>query len=182
MRIIAGKYKGRILKTPPAKLTRPTTDKTKESIFNYLTNIIKFEGMLMCDLYAGSGSLGLEALSRGAQEVHFVEKNFSVVKILRQNISLLNAEDKTKIFRLPAVRFSKMKNHEQYDFIFADPPFFKDDIHIVAQNILLNGFLKEEGIFLIERSIQTREKDIKQLSAEPFKQLGDSLIYKLSPR
>ncbi len=180
MRIIAGKYKGRILKNPPAKLTRPTTDKTKEAIFNYLNNIIDFEGILMCDIYAGSGSLGLEALSRGAAEVHFVEKNFSVVKVLQQNISMLNAGDKTKIFKLPAVRFSKMKNHEQYDLIFADPPFFKDDIHIVAKNILDNGFLVPGGIFLIERSVQTKEKDVANFGTVPFKQLGDSLIYKLT--
>ncbi len=180
MRIIAGKYKGRVLKVPPVKLTRPTTDKTKEAIFNYLNNIFDFDGILMCDIYAGSGSLGLEALSRGAKEIHFVEKNFAVVKILQQNISMLKAKEYTKIFKLPAVRFSRMKNHAQYDFIFADPPFFKDDIHVVARNILNNNFLKENGIFLIERSIQTREKDIENFGVEPFKQLGDSLIYSLS--
>ncbi len=179
MRIIAGKYKGRILKIPPAKFTRPTTDKTKEALFNYLNNVIDFEGILMCDIYAGSGSLGLEALSRGAREIHFVEKNFAVVKILQQNISMLKAGEYTKIFKLPAVRFSKMKNHAQYDLIFADPPFFKDDIHIVAENILNNGFLSSNGIFLIERSVQTKEKDIEAFGAEPFKQLGDSLIYSL---
>ena len=83
MRIIAGQFKGRVIKFPNSKLVRPTTDKTKESIFNYLVHSINFDGVKVCDIYAGSGSLGLEALSRGAAEVHFVEKDFHVSKMLQ---------------------------------------------------------------------------------------------------
>ena len=88
MRIIAGEFRGRILKFPKSKLVRPTTDKNKEAIFNYLQNYLSFDGIKMCDIYAGSGSLGLESLSRGAAEVHFVEKNFQVFKILKENVSI----------------------------------------------------------------------------------------------
>lgn len=177
MRIIAGKYKGRIIKFPKSNLVRPTTDKNKESIFNYLTNQIDFDEIKVLDIYAGSGSLGLEALSRGAAEVHFVEKDFHVSKMLEENILSLNAKDECKIYRTDAIRFSKMKTHEKYNLILADPPFFQYDIHIVVRNILENNFLDEEGIFLVERSIQTKEKDEEAFQQTYFRKLGDSLIY-----
>jgi 16S rRNA (guanine966-N2)-methyltransferase len=177
MRIIAGKFKGRIVKFPKSNLVRPTTDKNKESIFNYLVHSIDFDGIQVCDIYAGSGSLGLEALSRGASEVHFIEKDFHVSKMLQENISSLDADEQCKIFRMDAIRFSKMSEHSKYDLILADPPFFKDDIYLVIKNILLNDFLNEEGIILVERSIQTQKEDQENFGHEPFKRLGDSLIY-----
>ncbi len=177
MRIIAGKYKGRIVKFPKSNLVRPTTDKNKESIFNFLNNQIDFDGIKVLDIYAGSGSLGLEALSRGAAEVHFVEKDFNVSKMLEENINALNAKNECKIFRMEALRFSKMKEHEKYNLILADPPFFNYDIHFVVKNILENNFLEEDGIFLVERSIQTKEKDETAFQQNFFRKLGDSLIY-----
>lgn len=177
MRIIAGKYKGRIVKFPKSDLVRPTTDRNKESIFNYLTNQIDFDGIKVLDIYAGSGSLGLEALSRGATLVHFVEKDFHVSKMLAENIESLNAKNECKIFRTDAIRFSKMKEHEKYNLILADPPFFHFDVHNVVKNLLENNFLEEDGILLIERSIQTKEKDEKEFQQEFFRKLGDSLIY-----
>ena len=177
MRIIAGKYKGRVVKFPNSKLVRPTTDKNKESIFNYLVHSMDFDGIRVCDIYAGSGSLGLEALSRGAGEVHFVEKDFHVSKMLRENISSLKAEDECRIFRMDAMRFSKMTDNIRYDLIIADPPFFKDDIHIVVRNVMERKLLTDDGIMLVERSIQTRSKDEESFGFEAFKRLGDSLIY-----
>jgi len=177
MRIIAGKFKGRTIKFPNSKLVRPTTDKTKESIFNYLVHSIDFDGIKVCDIYAGSGSLGLEALSRGAGVVHFVEKDFHVSKMLQENISSLDAEDSCKIYRMDAVRFSKMTEQEKYDLILADPPFFKNDIHQVVKNILEKNFLSENGLMIVERSVQTKKEDREAFSIEPFKRLGDSLIY-----
>ncbi|MCL6097954.1 MAG: 16S rRNA (guanine(966)-N(2))-methyltransferase RsmD [Bacteroidetes bacterium] len=177
MRIIAGKFKGRVIKFPNSKLVRPTTDKVKESLFNYLVHSIDFDEIKVCDIYAGSGSLGLEALSRGAGEVHFVEKDFHVSKMLQENITSFGADDECKIFRMEAVRFSKMYEHEKYNLILADPPFFKNDIHKVVQNILTNGFLSSDGILLVERSIQTQKEDEAAFGKTAQKRLGDSLIY-----
>ena len=178
MRIITGKYGGRNIKFPNSKLVRPTTDKVKESLFNYLVHSINFEGIKVCDIYAGSGSLGLEALSRGAAQIHFVEKDFHVVKTLESNIDSLLAKDVCKIFKMEAVKFSKIKDHDTYDLILADPPFFKDDVHALVQNLLERNYLNENGIMLIERSIQTKENDMQHFGCEPFKKIGDSLIYK----
>lgn len=180
MRIIAGKFKGRTIKFPNSKLVRPTTDKTKESIFNYLVHSIDFDGIKVCDIYAGSGSLGLEALSRGADVVHFVEKDFRVSKMLNENIDSLDARDSCKIFRMDAVRFSKITDHEKYDLIIADPPFFKNDIHSVVRNILEKDFLNEDGLMIVERSVQTKKEDQEAFNVEPFKRLGDSLIYQFT--
>ncbi|OGU34876.1 MAG: 16S rRNA (guanine(966)-N(2))-methyltransferase RsmD [Ignavibacteria bacterium GWB2_35_6b] len=177
MRIISGKFKGRVVKMPKSDLVRPTTDRNKESLFNYLNNIIDFDGIKVCDIYAGSGALGLEALSRGAGEVHFVEKNFPVYKTLQENIISLGVESSTKIFKMEAVKFTTISQHEQYDLILADPPFFKDDIHKALQNLLQRNYLKEEGLIIIERSIQTEDKDVKAFKKEPFKKMGDSLFY-----
>ncbi|MEG8946588.1 16S rRNA (guanine(966)-N(2))-methyltransferase RsmD [Rosettibacter firmus] len=177
MRIIAGKYKGRIIKFPNSKLVRPTTDKVKESLFNYLSNQIDFEGIKVCDIYAGSGSLGLEALSRGAAEVHFVEKDFFVVKVLKENILSLDAEENCKIYKTEAIKFTRMKNHDKYDLILADPPFFKNDIHMVVRNIIERNYLIENGIMIVERSVQTKSEDTENFKCEPFKKIGDSLIY-----
>lgn len=180
MRIISGIFKGRVVKMPKSNLVRPTTDRNKESLFNYLNNIIDFDGIKVCDIYAGSGSLGLEALSRGAAEVHFVEKNFPVYKTLQENIVSLNAESSTKIFKMEAVKFTTISQHEKYDLILADPPFFKDDIHIVLENLLQRNYLNGEGLIIIERSIQTEEKDVNAFKKEPFKKMGDSLFYQFT--
>ncbi|MBN1300802.1 MAG: 16S rRNA (guanine(966)-N(2))-methyltransferase RsmD [Melioribacteraceae bacterium] len=177
MRIIAGKYRGIPVKFPKSDLVRPTTDRNKESIFNILNNRIDFEGIRVLDIYAGSGSLGLEALSRGAAEVCFVEQNFKVSAVLKENIDKVKAQKECKVIISDAVKFTASLSTVNYDLILADPPFFKNDIHLVYKNILNNNFLNEGGIFLIERSIQTREKDVEIFAMEPERRLGDSVIY-----
>ncbi|MFA7419396.1 MAG: 16S rRNA (guanine(966)-N(2))-methyltransferase RsmD [Melioribacteraceae bacterium] len=177
MRIIAGKFKGRTVKFPKSNLVRPTTDKTKESLFNYLVHSMDFDGIKVCDIYAGSGSLGLEALSRGAGEVHFIEKDFHVSKMLDENIVSLDAKEDCKIFRMEAVKFSKMSEHDTYDLILADPPFFKYDIHDAMKNLMERNYLNEDGLIIVERSIQTKKEDEEAFGIEAFKKIGDSLIY-----
>jgi 16S rRNA (guanine966-N2)-methyltransferase len=180
MRIIAGRFKGRTVKFPKSNLVRPTTDKVKESLFNYLVHSIDFTDIKVCDIYAGSGSLGLEALSRGASEVHFVEKDFHVTQVLQENIKSLGAFEESKIFRIEAVRFTKMSTNEKYNLILADPPFFKNDIYDVVRNLLKNDFLEKEGLLLVERSIQTQTEDQIEFECKPFKKIGDSLIYQFT--
>ena len=177
MRIIAGEFKGRTIRVPKSKSVRPTTDKNKESIFNYIQNKIDFENIKVCDIYSGSGSLGLEALSRGAREVHFVENNYSVYKNLHHNIETLKVTEKTKVIKMSALNFSRLSQHEKYNLIIADPPFFKFDIYSVTEYLIHNQYLETGGILLVERSIQTEEKDISNFDIRPVKKLGDSLIY-----
>jgi 16S rRNA (guanine966-N2)-methyltransferase len=180
MRIISGDFKGRLIKVPDSKLIRPTTDRVRETFFNLLNNRISFEGIKVLDLYSGSGSLGLECLSRGAASVDFVEKNFVIYKNLSENIRSLGVEDHCKIFKMEAVKFTTLTNHSSYDLILADPPFFKDDIYKVVENIKTNGYLAEDSFIFIERSIQTKIKDSENLKNEPFKIIGDTCLYQIS--
>ncbi len=177
MRIIAGKFRGRIIKVPKSKLVRPTTDKNREAIFNYLNNIIDFTESNVLDLYAGSGALGIESISRGSNEVHFVENNFIIYKNLLNNLETLNATEQSRVFKMSSIKFTSLKEHKTYDLIIADPPFFKNDIYNVVENIKKNNFLSEDGIMIIERSIQTKKEDVENFRLEPIKKLGDSLIY-----
>ncbi len=180
MRIIAGILKGRQIKVPKSKLVRPTTDRTREALFNYMNNFIDFEGITVCDIYAGSGALGFESLSRGAGKVDFVEKSYLFSKNLQNNISSLEQNTKCRLFNTSALKFSRMKEHISYDLILADPPFFKEDIYVVAQNLLEGKFVSPGGYFFIERSIQTRDQDILNFKAEPIRRMGDSVIYSLN--
>lgn len=179
MRIISGKFKGRLIKVPDSKLIRPTTDRVRETLFNLLNNKIDFNDIKVLDIYAGSGSLGLECISRGAGEVHFVEKNFLIYKNLQENINSLDAGTECRIFKMEALRFSQISDHDKYDLILADPPFFTDDIYKVVDNFKSNKYLNDSGFIIIERSIQTKAKDITHLNAEPFKIIGDTCLYEI---
>ncbi len=177
MRIIAGKYKGRIISSPNSKYIRPMTDRVRVTLFDKLSNMIDFEGIKVLDLYSGTGSIGLEALSRGASEVHFVEQDFSIYKNLVKNIESLEVESQTKIFKMEASKHSRLTEHFKYNLILADPPFFKDDIYEVVKNLLVNNFLEEDGKIIVQRSIRTQKKDKLHFEVEPFKVVGDSCLY-----
>jgi 16S rRNA (guanine966-N2)-methyltransferase len=179
MRIISGEFKGRLIHVPQSKDIRPTTDRVRETLFNLLNNKLDFNGLKVLDLYSGSGSLGLECLSRGAREIHFVERNPFIYKNLINNIASLHAEDKCTVFKMEAVRYSYAGINKDYDLIIADPPFFKDDIYKVVENLLRNKFLNESGFIIIERSIQTKEKDTANFKTVPFKIIGDACLYEI---
>lgn len=181
MRIISGEFKGRYIKVPDSKLIRPTTDRVRETLFNLLNNRIDLDGMKVLDIYAGSGSLGLECISRGAASVHFVEKNFPIYKNLQENIDSLDAGSRCSIYKMEALKLSQISSHDQYDFIIADPPFFKDDIYTVVKQLKENNFFVPEGFMWIERSVQTRGKDSENFATEPFKVIGDTCLYEIDP-
>jgi 16S rRNA (guanine966-N2)-methyltransferase len=179
MRIISGKFKRRMITSPNSKYIRPMTDRVRVNLFDIVTNKVNFNGIKVLDLYSGSGSLGLECISRGADEVHFVEKNFVIYKNLVKNIESLSVGAQCRIFKMEVIKFSRMDEHEMYDLIFADPPFFKDDIYETVENILTKKFMQKNGLIIIQRSIQTKEKDKLHFEVEPFKIIGDSCLYSL---
>jgi len=180
LRITSGYLKGRYINVPKSDLVRPTTERVRETIFNILNNRMSFEGIKVLDMYAGSGALGFECLSRGAEEVHFVEKNSVIYRTLEDNMKLLQAEDNCKIFKMSAIKFSSLQKNVEYDLILADPPFFKDDIYNVVGNILNNKCLRSDCFMIIERSIQTKQKDIENFKVEPFKIIGDACLYEIT--
>ncbi len=176
LRIISGELGGRFIKAPDSKFTRPTTEKVKESIFNQLNNFFGFDDSFVLDLYSGSGSLGFEALSRGAREVHFIEKNFKVYQNLTENAAKLGVNDRVKIFKTDTVKYLSSCSYK-YDLILADPPFFMFDIHECFDIIKVKKLLSADGILLIERSVQTVEKDSAAFGLEPYRRIGDTALY-----
>ncbi|MDP3682656.1 MAG: 16S rRNA (guanine(966)-N(2))-methyltransferase RsmD [Ignavibacteria bacterium] len=180
LRIISGLLKGRMIKAPDSDLTRPTTDRVRETIFNLLNNKINFDGIFVLDFFAGSGALGFESLSRGAAKVTFVEKNYPIYKNLFDNIKALNVEDNCEIVKSDAVQFAKYATGKRFELILADPPFFQYSIYDVVKYVFENDLLADDGYFIIERSIQTLKKDVEGFRKEPFKRIGDTCLYEFT--
>lgn len=121
VRIIAGEFKGRRLKTPSGDTVRPTGDRVREAWFSILQRPVR--GARVLDLFAGSGALGLEALSRGAVSADFVENHRVALSTLKANIATLRVEDRTVVHGVDALRFAEQLHPGQYDVAFADPPY-----------------------------------------------------------
>jgi len=136
-----------------------------------------FEEATILDIYAGSGALGFEALSQGVKKITFIEQNYQIYQNIIFNATELGVLESVEIVKSDAVKFAKRTN-SQFDLILADPPFFKNDIYLVFEEIFKRNLLTENGLLIIERSIQTESEDIKVFQKEPIKKLGDSLIYK----
>jgi len=124
MRIIAGEFRGRTLRPPSDRCTRPTADRVREAWFSILGEDLV--GAHVVDLFAGSGALGLEALSRGARMVEFVERGRSALTVLRSNIATLDAEDRVRVHRADALRFAETLAGDAFDIALADPPYAGD--------------------------------------------------------
>jgi len=124
LRIIAGEFKGRRLQTPTGRAVRPTSDRVRESWFSILQQSIPDARVV--DLFAGSGALGFEALSRGAVAVDFVETHRDSLTALKANIEALKVEERVTIHRIDALRFAERLPPNAYDVAFADPPYATD--------------------------------------------------------
>jgi 16S rRNA (guanine966-N2)-methyltransferase len=179
IRIISGIFKGRFINVPSSKLIRPTTDRVRETLFNLLNNKIDFNELNILDLYSGSGSLGFEFISRGAKHITFVEKNFMIYKNLLDNIKTLGIENSCKVIKSEVLYYSKRKPEECFDIIIADPPYFNNDIYDVVKNLKTYNFINENGMIIIERSLQTKAQDILSLGVEPFKIIGDTSLFEI---
>ena len=152
MRIITGKYKGRHFDIPRAFKARPTTDFAKENIFKVMMCYLDFEGASALDLFAGTGSISLELVSRGCRQVISVESDRDHANFIRQCFEKLN--DKTDILiRGDAFKFIK-SCHQQFDFIFADPPYALEQLPEIPELILSKQLLKEGGVFVFEHGKQ----------------------------
>ena len=125
MRIVGGKFRGRALKSPASNAIRPTSDRLRESVFNILVHAYgnPIEGARVLDLFAGTGALGLEALSRGAHYTLFVEEAAEARALIRENIESLALTGATKIFRRDAATLGDMGPIAAFDLVFCDPPY-----------------------------------------------------------
>ena len=182
MRIIGGRFKGKKILEPKDKKTRPLKDLTKESIFNILKHSNKFnfalENSNILDLFSGIGSFGLEALSRNAKLVHFVENYTEALNILKTNIKNLNLEEKCEVIKediLNDFNFTKLK--KEYDLIFLDPPFKEKKINQLILRIYNSKILKNEGLLIIHRNKKENHIFPEELKILEKKTYGISEIF-----
>ena len=147
MRVIAGIRRGLKLKAPDGINTRPTTDRVKESVFNIIQSHLPAGNVL--DLFAGSGALGIEALSRGSEKCVFVENNRESYSLVEHNINLSKLSDKARLLFKDSVSYLKSAD-ESFDIIFLDPPYNKDFILPVLSLISERNLLADNGIVVVE--------------------------------
>ena len=148
MRIITGKYKGRHFDIPRTFKARPTTDFAKENIFNVLVQYVDFEEATALDLFAGTGSITLELLSRGCRQVVSIELDRDHHRFIQQCLSKLNV-DNAQCIRGDVFRFVK-SCRLQFDFIFADPPYALKELPQIPDIIFERGLLADDGVLVLE--------------------------------
>ena len=148
MRVVAGQWRGRPLVAPAGQGTRPTADRTREALFSMLVSRLgSLEGLRVADLYAGSGALGIEALSRGAAQAVFVENDPAAVRAIRANLSELKATDRGEVLPLSAARLAQA---QPFDLVFADPPYAPGSGTAVVEAVRRAAWLAPGGWLAVE--------------------------------
>ena len=180
MRIISGSLRGSTLYITGNKSTRPLKDLARESIFNLLTHsnkiVFQLERSNVLDLYAGTGSIGLECLSRYAKSVYFIENEKSAFEILEKNIEKLKLKKRTKIFFDDVFSLIEKQNisESKFDLVFCDPPFKDVNIEKLIELIFNRNLLNKDGIIILHRNKTTREK------LPSYFQIVDERVYGIS--
>lgn len=176
MRIVGGKFRGQRLLAPKGLATRPTTDRTRESLFNILGNRIDFDGLRVLDLFAGTGALGLEAMSRGAEYCLFVEEASKPCAAIRDNIETLGLSGETKVFKRDATRLGSVGTQSAFDLVFADPPYGKGLGERAAKSLLDGNWIKQETHFILEESSDSFPESLNGFELSDLRQFGDTSI------
>lgn len=173
MRIIAGEAKGRKLKSIKNTSTRPTLDRVKESLFNIITPYLMLDKGL--DLFAGFGSLGIEALSRGVGSFYFIEKNIKNCRVIKENIKIAGFENRAYVKQDNVFNFLK-NTVEKYDLILMDPPYKKSFIEDSLSLIIEKNILNEHGIIVAEHEKDLELSKISDLIVISHKIYGDTAL------
>tara|TARA_Y100000768_G_C23863905_1_gene627089 strand:- start:386 stop:943 length:558 start_codon:yes stop_codon:yes gene_type:complete len=161
MRIISGIFKGKSISFLKSKITRPLKDSVRENIFNIINHSnlleIKLNSANILDLYSGTGSFGIECISRGAKKVTFVEKDNFAIEILNKNLITLSIEEKTSIINDKIENYLNVINKEKFDIIFLDPPFaenkFIDEIKLIRKNKIFS----KKHLIIIHRESKSHD-------------------------
>jgi 16S rRNA (guanine966-N2)-methyltransferase len=174
MRVVAGNYGGRPLKTLAGKTTRPTTDKVKGAIFNMIGPY--FDGGRVLDLFSGSGSLAIEAVSRGMDSAVMVEKDRSAQMVILENIKMTKGSEKFQLLKMPAER-ALTNITGQFDLVLLDPPYAKETIVANLEKMQEKNLLAEEAIIVCETDKEVELPEaIGQLSISKEKMYGISKV------
>lgn len=174
MRIIAGRFKGRTLAGPPATGVRPTSDRLRETLFNLID--VETPGCTVLDGFAGTGAIGLEAISRGAHRVTFVERDPKVIAVIRRNVAACGAENQCVIIRADFIGFSRQFGNEpSFDLVLLDPPY--DYLEIDAVLAGAAALLRPGGLVVLEHARKrTAPEDVPGLVLRRRVKAGDSQL------
>ena len=176
MRIIAGKWRGRKIKPPESNNTRPTGDRVKESCFSIIGQDV--ENATVLDLFAGTGNLGLEALSRGANTATFVEKSSKALSVVRSNVDALAATEDCTLIKMDALTFIKKSPVKKtFDLVFLDPPYLKIDISFIFSELANSIHILENALIVLEHPTkQTFEPKTNALVQTDSRRYGDTSL------
>ena len=171
MRVISGIYRGRTLRTVGDFSVRPATDRVRQTVFDMLTNRIAFDGARVLDLFAGSGSLGIEALSRGAAHATFVENARDAAEFIEFNLRTLGCAEAALVLETDALGFVRPGNGP-FDLVFADPPYAFDRTAGIPEIVFGSGILRPGGYLVIEHAADMSFGDAGTYRAGPVKRFG----------
>ncbi|AGA64221.1 Ribosomal RNA small subunit methyltransferase D [Liberibacter crescens BT-1] len=155
MRIVGGKFRGRILSGSESNHIRPTRSQTREALFNILSHVYPeaLNATYMVDMFAGVGSIGLEALSRGCRYVFFIDNNIKSLNVIRKNISVLGVEEHTKVLLWNVVNIQKLRIIKPFQFIFLDPPYGKKLGERALESAETGGWIAPGALVVLEEHI-----------------------------
>ena len=170
MRIIAGVWRGRKIAAPRGDATRPTADRTRETLFSMLASRLgSFEGLKVADLFAGSGALGLEALSRGAEHCLFVEQDRAATETIRENIASFDARGRTRVETGSVLALRNAP--EPFDLLLLDPPYRTSAGEVALERLLRLGWIGEATWIALETAFN-EEPEVKGLTVETTRRIG----------
>lgn len=185
MRVVSGSRKGQPLKAVPGMTTRPTTDKVKEAIFNMVGPY--FEGGIALDLFAGSGGIGIEALSRGMEKCIFIDRDKKAIQTIHTNLKACRFESYAEVYKTDADRALKalVKRKLSFDFIMLDPPYKKQQLERILTFIDEHNLLTVDGVIICEHSddvvLPVSIGQLEQMKVETYGQTVIT-IYKVTDR
>ena len=162
MRVIAGNNRGMTLVTPDGIDTRPTTDRIKETLFNMIA--FDLPDAYFLDLFSGSGQIGIEALSRGAKEAVFVEKDKNAINCIEKNLVKARLTDSSRLYKVDVIAaLNQLNSHQVFDIIFMDPPYNKLIEKQVIENLVNKNYVSEDTIIIVEASLETKFDYVQEL-------------------
>lgn len=176
MRIVGGRFKGRRLQTPASNDIRPTSDRTRESLFNILAARETLQGARVIDLFAGTGAIGFEAASRGAAFVLLVENSAQGRALIRANMESLQMTGASKLFRRDATNLGAIGNMEPFDIAFADPPYGKGLGELAARALRQGGWLKPGALLVLEEEGAHAPASLEGFVLEHRRDYGDTAL------
>jgi 16S rRNA (guanine966-N2)-methyltransferase len=184
MRVVGGRLKGRALKTPTSREIRPTSDRLRETIFDILAHrhVGRLEGARVVDLFAGTGALAIEALSRGANFALLVDSGTEARALLRANVEALGLGGVTRIWRADATALGRAPSAPPFDLAFLDPPYDRGMVGPALESLLSGGWLAADSLVVVEESAKVAILAPDGLELADERTYGDTKLAFLTPR